>query len=270
MTDQDPPDVDAVVLDVDGTVLRGEQAIPGAPAAVRWFRDAGLDCLFVTNNPTRPPTAFAERLSAAGVPATPDDVLTSGEMTAEYLARDHPDRPTFVVGEDGLREQLRAHDVVLTGRWDAAEVVVASVDREFTYDDLTEAFWALEDDDVAFVATDPDLVVPGGERDVPGSGAIVGAVANVAGRDPEAVLGKPSPGARAVILDRIGVPPERCLVVGDRLDTDVALGADAGMTTALVLSGVTGRQDVAASDHRPDFVADSLAAIPEILGLGDA
>jgi 4-nitrophenyl phosphatase len=274
MTDDDtgrvcPIDVDAVVLDIDGTVLRGDRPIPGAPGAVRLLREAGLDRLFVTNNPTKSPTAYADRLSAAGVDAAPDDVLTAGETTAGYLVSEHPGRPAFVVGEDGLCEQLLEHGVVLTDQWEEAEVVLASIDRGFTYDDLTEAHWALADDSVAFVGTDPDLVVPAGEREVPGSGAIVGAVANVARRDPEAILGKPHPDAREAILDRLDVPPERCLVVGDRLDTDVALGADAGMTTVLVRSGVTGRADVAASDHEPDHVVDSLADLPRIVGAGD-
>jgi 4-nitrophenyl phosphatase len=256
---------DGVLLDVDGTVLRGERALPDAPAAVRAFRDAGLDTLFVTNNPTRTPGAYADRLVGADVDATAEQVLTAGEVTAGYLADRHADAALFVVGEDGLREQLRERDLRLTEDPDAAEVVVASVDREFHYDDLRDAFWALSGGDVPLVGTDPDRVVPADERDVPGSGAIVNAVADVAECEPEAVLGKPHPATRGAALDRLGVAAERCLVVGDRPDTDIAFGADAGMTTVLVLSGVTDRAALARSDVEPDYVVESLADVPDLL-----
>jgi 4-nitrophenyl phosphatase len=256
---------DGVVLDVDGTVLRGDRALPDAPAAVRALRAAGLDPLFVTNNPTRSARVYADRLDGAGVDASAEGVLTAGEVTAGYLDERHADAALFVVGEDGLREQLRERDLRLTADPDAADVVVASVDREFHYDDLRDAFWALSGGDVPLVGTDPDRVVPAAERDVPGSGAIVTAVADVAECEPEAVLGKPHPVTRATALDRLGVPAERCLVVGDRLDTDIAFGADAGMTTVLVLSGVTDRAALARSDVEPDHVVESLAAVPELL-----
>ncbi|MFD1645273.1 HAD-IIA family hydrolase [Haloarchaeobius litoreus] len=256
---------DGVVLDVDGTVLRGERALPGAPAAVRSLRAAGLATLFVTNNPTRPPASYADRLARAGVDATAEQVLTAGEVTADYLAGRHDGSALFVVGEDGLREQLRERDLRLTDDPDAADVVVASVDRKFHYDDLRDAYWALSGGDVPLVGTDPDRVVPAAERDVPGSGAIVNAVADVAECEPEAVLGKPHPATRGVALDRLGVPADRCLVVGDRPDTDIRFGADAGMTTVLVLSGVTDRAALARSDVEPDYVVDSLAAVPDLL-----
>lgn len=256
---------DGVVFDVDGTVLRGDRLLPGAGEAIGRLRAGGLDALFVTNNPTRTPREYAERLAAAGVDASPDQVLTAGGATATYLRRSHGDAALFVVGEDGLRRQLRDAGLSLTEDPDAADVVVGSVDREFHYEDLRDALWALSTDGVALVGTDPDRVVPAAERDVPGSGAIVDAVANVAGVEPEAVLGKPHPATRRAALDRLGLPAERCLLVGDRLDTDIALGVDAGMTTVLVLSGVTDREELARGDVEPDHVVGSLADVPDLL-----
>ncbi|WP_267639381.1 HAD-IIA family hydrolase [Haloarchaeobius amylolyticus] len=255
---------DGAILDVDGTVLRGPDAIPGAVEAVQALRDAGLSLAFFSNNPTKFPAAYADRLTAAGVEASTAEVLTSGTVTAEYLSRNHAGERFFVIGEPGLCDQLRDLDLELTGDYTEADTVVASIDREFTYEDLKTALWALSDDAVGFVGTDPDRVVPAADHLIPGSGAIINAVADVAGRDPEAVLGKPHDAAREAVLARLGVPPERCLVVGDRLDTDIALGEGAGMTTVLVLSGVTSRAEVEESEHDPDFVVDSLADVPDL------
>jgi 4-nitrophenyl phosphatase len=115
------------------------------------------------------------------------------------------------------------------------------------------------------IGTDPDRVIPAPERDIPGSGAIVNAVAGVAERDPDTVLGKPSEPARRLVLDRLGLPGEDCLVVGDRLDTDVEFGRRAGMTTVLVTTGITDRRRVERSHVEPDHVIDSLAELDGIV-----
>jgi len=257
--------VRGAILDVDGTVLRGDEPIPGAREALASLAAAGVARLFVTNNPTKPPAAYEARFAGAGIDVAADEVLTAGAVTAGYLSREHADDPLYVVGEPGLVEQLTDAGLTVVSDPERADAVVVSLDRGFDYEELCTALWTLADDDVAFVGTDPDTVIPGADRPFPGSGAIVNAVAGVTGRDPDRVLGKPSPEARRLALDRLGVPPEDCLVVGDRLDTDVALGADAGMTTALVRTGVTDDDALAASDVRPDYVLDSVAEIDRIL-----
>jgi 4-nitrophenyl phosphatase len=252
-----------VVLDVDGTVLRGSTLVEGARTGLDAVADAGLRRLFVSNNPTKAPDAYAERLRAAGVDATPDEVVTSGTTTVAYLREHHPGARALVVGEDGLRDQVRDAGLAVVDD-PAVDVVVASIDRGLTYDDLSTALWALQDG-AALVGTDPDRTIPTEGRDRPGSGAVVGAVAATADREPEAVLGKPSPTARRIVTERLALPPEDCLVVGDRLDTDVALGAAAGMETALVLSGVATRADAEAADPAPDHVFESLAGVADVV-----
>ena len=244
--------------------MRGGETIAGAPEAVGRLREAGLPVCFCTNNPTRPPDGYADHLTAAGVDAAPEEVLTSGTATAAYLAEHHPTADLFVVGEAGLFDQLDEAGLRVVTDHAAADAVVVSVDREFDYDRLCEAMWALGPD-TPFVGTDPDRTIPAEERNVPGSGAIVNAVAGVVDRDPDVVLGKPSEVTRDLALDRLGVPADECLVVGDRLDTDVALGASAGMTTAVVLTGLTSRADVEASDVAPDYVLESLAEVDRVL-----
>lgn len=251
---------DSVVLDVDGTLVRGDEPVPGAPAAVDRLREAGLDLLLFSNNPTREPAAYVKWLGGMGFDVAADEVVTSGVVTAEYLAETHPDAAVYVVGEPGLRELLAARGRRLTDDPDAAEVVVASVDREFTYDRLRDGLWAL--DGAAFVATDPDRTIPAADRPVPGSGAIVAALGGAADREPEAVLGKPSERAAAAALERVRADADATLMVGDRLDTDLAMGRRAGMATALVLTGVATREAAAAADAPPDHVIESVADLP--------
>lgn len=257
-------DFSGAVLDVDGTVVRGDDPVPGAPSGYRRLREAGVETLFVSNNPTKAPPAYVDRLGAAGYDVTATDVITAGSVTTAYLREHHSDDDLLCLGAPGLLEQFADAGLSTTEDVDAAEALVASIDRSFDYDDLCTALWAL-DRGIPFIGTDPDVVIPAAERDVPGSGAVIRAVAAVAERDPDVVLGKPSDPAIAMVRERLPYPPEECLVVGDRLDTDIALGARAGMTTVLVLSGVTDEADLAGSDHDPDHVIDHLGEIDRVL-----
>ena len=254
-----------VVLDVDGTVVRGDEPIPGAAEGLDRLGRAGLRRLFVSNNPTKRPPAYAERLRRAGFDAHPDEIVTAGTITTDYLADNHADDALFVVGEDALVEQLTDAGLSVVGDEVVADTVVVSIDRTFDYDRLCAALRACDDEAVTLVGTDPDMVIPAAEGDLPGSGAIINAVAGVVGRDPDVMLGKPSEPAQRIVHERLGLPPADCLVVGDRLDTDIALGERAGMTTALVRTGVTDDRDLERSDVRPDYVLDSLGDIGAVL-----
>ena len=269
-----------VIFDVDGTVVRGDDPLPGAAAGVGAVDEAGLSRLFVSNNPTKPPAAYERRLGRAGIPVGTDEVLTAGSVTADYLSTHHSTDAVAVVGEQSLVELVRdvgvdarridggiATDLDSTDHEDPTrpDVLVASIDREFHYDTLRTCLWLLADASVTFLGTDPDIVIPASHADVPGSGAMIDAIANVVGRDPHAILGKPGATMRDAALDRLGLDPEELLIVGDRLDTDIALGEESGMTTALVRTGVTNDAALAASSIHPDHVLDSLAELRSIL-----
>lgn len=253
-----------VVFDVDGTVVRGNDPLPGAADAVARLRTAGVSLCFCSNNPTKGGAAYVDRLGAAGIEARTEEVVTAADSTVGYLREHHADDTLYVLGESGLVEQLEAADLSVTDDPDAVEAGVVSIDRSFDYDDLTRALWAL-DDGTPYVGTDPDRVIPGADAFVPGSGAVINAVRGVLDHDPDAILGKPSATAQDLVLDRIDRAPEECLVVGDRLDTDIALGERAGMRTALVLTGVTDREDVAASPHDPDYVIEDLTDLDRVV-----
>lgn len=252
------------IVDLDGTVYRGDELVPGSRAAIERLRDAGLDLLFLTNNPTRTRDAYVRRLAGMGIDVDRDEILSAGTVTARYLADHHADEEHFVIGSDGLREQLVDADLDLTRDPDCADVLVTSHDYGFDYDDLTRGVWALDSAD-AFVGTDPDRTYPGGgDRRYPGSGAITHAVAAAAERPPDRELGKPARETLEVALDHLGHDPSACFVVGDGPDTDVALGAAAGMTTALVLTGRTRRRHLPV-DPEPDVVLEALSDVDHVL-----
>lgn len=252
------------IVDLDGTVYRGDRLIPGADEAVESLRTGGVSVLFVTNKAIERQADYRRKLEGYGIPTHGGEVMTSSGMTAAYLADEHPDEPVLVVGEEPLRRELSARGQPLTDDPDEAAVVLASMDRDFDYDRLTAALHAMAED-TAFLATNPDRTCPTERGEIPDCGAIVGAIEGATGRDLERVIGKPSMTAIDAAVGALGVEPERCLVIGDRLETDVRMGNRAGMTTVLVLSGVTDRASLDRSSIRPDHVIESIAGIGDVL-----
>ena len=266
--------VRGIIFDVDGTVVRGAEPLPGAIRGVTAVADRGLQRLFVSNNPTKPPTAYETRLESAGISVDATEVLTAGTVTKQYLIEYHSNDTIAVVGETGLLELLAADGLSVTDiqTYDSRtknppDVLIASIDRSFDYNTLCLCLDILADESVTFLGTDPDVVIPAAEGDVPGSGAVIDAISNVTGREPVAVLGKPSQIARKMAIDRLGLPSDDILVVGDRLDTDIALGNGAGMQTVLVETGVTDISDVENSPINPDHIIPSLGELDSVLEL---
>lgn len=246
-----------VVFDLDGTIYRGDRLLPGAAAAVRRVRESGASVLFFSNNPARSRQAYATKLEDLGIEVTPDEVLSAGTVTTRFLATEHPEDPVFVVGAPGLRRQFRAADLAIVAEPELASVLVASYDPDFDYVDMRDGYRALAAGAI-FYGTDPDRLVPATDGMVPGSGAIINAIGGIVDRSPRKILGKPSAEAQNAALEALECPPDRCLLVGDRLNTDIALGENAGMTTVLVETGVASTADIDEGGVTPDYVLDSL------------
>ena len=257
-------DYEAAILDVDGTIVRGEELLPNVTDGLHALEDAGIDRLLFSNNPTRGSDHYGETLEPYGIEVDPNAVLTSATVSAEYLSTTHPNERVYLVGSDRLVTILEDAAVEVTDDPDAAEVVLGSFDKEFSYGTLWESLRALEGD-VPFYGTDPDATIPIDGGLIPGSGAIIAAMEAVADREADSILGKPSSIAAATAMNRLESDPERTLVVGDRLNTDIALGERAGMTTVLVRTGVTEQADLEAAAVQPDHVLDSLAEIETLL-----
>ncbi|GAA0305958.1 HAD-IIA family hydrolase [Halarchaeum salinum] len=248
----------AAVVDLDGTLVHGDTLLPGARDAMAAIRERVEAVCFVTNNPTVPPEAYAARLRDLGVAAAPDEILTACTATIAYLHEHHAEDALFLIAGDAIVNQLRDADLTLVADPTACECVVVGYDPEFDYDDLHAGLRALRDG-VGFVGTDPDRTIPTADGPIPGSGAIINAVAGVTEREPDAVLGKPSEETATLLLDRLGVPAEECVLIGDNPETDIALGEAVGMTTVLVETGLDGaNEDGVHADH---VVAD-IGAVP--------
>ncbi|WP_380680517.1 HAD-IIA family hydrolase [Salinigranum sp. GCM10025319] len=252
------------LVDMDGTLYRGDDPIPGASTAIETLREAGVAVQFLTNNATNSPERYVEKLADMGIEATAADVVTSGLVTADYLSREHADDRAYVVGEDALFAALDDAGVTVTDTPTEAEVVVLSLDTALDYDLFTGVLRAIHPG-TPIVATNPDRTKPGTDGLVPSTGLVVGGVEGMTGRAPDVIAGKPSVVAARFALDRLGVDAADCLLVGDRLDTDVEMGATVGTTTVLVRTGVTDDSTLEASQIEPDHVLDSIADIESVL-----
>ncbi|MFC7056953.1 HAD-IIA family hydrolase [Halovenus salina] len=256
--------MDGAIVDLDGTVYRGETLLPGAADGVDALRSVGLDILFFSNNPVRDSAAYATYLTELGIQTKPDEACSSGVVTTEFLRENHPSDQIYFIGDERLQDQLRGSGVQLTTIPGEADVLLVSWTPTFGYTDLQAALDV--DESVPFYGTDPDRTFPDEDgRKVPGSGAMIGSVAETIGREPDAILGKPSETALEYALNRLDTDPESCLVVGDRLDTDLLLGDRAGMTTVLVETGIADSNDIEDSSITPDYVVDSLGDIEAVL-----
>jgi phosphoglycolate/pyridoxal phosphate phosphatase family enzyme len=249
---------DAILLDLDGVLYRWPEPIPGASEAVAALRKAGKRIAFVTNNSSRTPAQVTERLAAVGVEAKLEEVVTSALATATMLA-ERGVRAAFVVGEEGLLKALADVGIRVVGASSRdVEVVVVGFDRGADYTKLKEASVFVERG-ASLVASnaDPSFPAPGGES-WPGAGALLAAIETTTGRRGE-VVGKPEAPLfeRALASAGGGIP----LVVGDRLDTDIAGASRMGWDSALVLTGTARREDGEASSWKPTLIVDDLSAL---------
>lgn len=255
----------AALVDLDGTVYRGDRLIPGAAEGIAALEAAGIRPVFLSNNATKRPAAYREKLASLGIDVPLDRVLNSAAVAADYLARTHPDSSVYVVGEPPLVAELEAAGVTVTADPAAIDVVLASMDRSFDYHHLEAVLDGERSGESALYATNPDRTCPVEDGEIPDCGAVMGAIEGLLGREFDRVLGKPSRVMIDVALDYVGVSPEACLMIGDRLETDVRMGEGTGIRTALVRSGVTDQSDLAAADVTPDYVLDSLGEVDQLL-----
>jgi glycerol-1-phosphatase len=256
---------DAFLFDLDGVLYRGPAPVPHAAESVAHLRSMGKGVAFVTNNSSRTPDAVADTLVSVGVPARPAEVETSALTTAAMLVN-RGMRTAFVVGEEGVRSALAQSDIeVVDGTPAAVEAVVVGLDRAADYDKLRVAS-VLVAGGAALIATNGDASFPADDGPPwPGAGALLAVVETTTGRRAE-VIGKPHAPIMLAALDRAG--GGRPLVIGDRLDTDIAGAQALGWDSLLVLTGIATRAQLETSPIRPTHVADDLRAL--FAGTADA
>lgn len=249
---------EAYIFDLDGTVYLGDELLPTAGETITTLRQLGKRTLFLSNNPTHTRQDYSAKLTRLGLPTPAADIINSSAVMVEFLRRTCPQARLFVIGEKPLCTELQEAGFTLTDQEGAVEVVVVSFDRTFTYHKLQVAFDALRAG-ARFFATNGDKYcpVPGGGE--PDAGAIIAALEACTGRVVEEIVGKPSRWMAEMVLNMLQMPPGRCLMVGDRLETDVLFGLNAGMASALTLTGATTREMLSQAAVRPTYVVEQLA-----------
>mgnify|MGYP001028962478 CR=1 FL=1 len=249
------------IFDLDGTIYLGERLIPGADQTIAWLRAHGRPVVFLSNKPLEPRGAYAAKLTRLGIHASQDDVVNSTQALLTYLQGARPGARLFVIGEPTLLEEFSAAGFELTDRPEEVDVVVAAFDRTLTYAKLNTAYQALVRG-AAFVATNGDKACPVEGGAIPDCAGVIAFLEATTGRVCELIAGKPSSLILSAALARLGTPKERTLMVGDRLSTDILMGNDLGLDTALVLTGVSSRAMLEGSEAHPTYVLDSVADTP--------
>ncbi|MEH1016613.1 HAD-IIA family hydrolase [Micromonospora sp. CPCC 206060] len=264
---------DLVVFDLDGVIYLIDQPVPGAVDAVSRLHQRGRRIAFATNNASRRSAEVADLLTGMGVPATSDEVLTSAAAAAEVLRDRLPaGAAVLVVGAEALRAEVRAAGLRPVARADEEPAaVVQGYGPQVGWVDLAEASLAVRAG-AYWVATNTDRTLPSARGPLPGNGSLVAALATALGRDPDLVVGKPQPALFRTAAHRTGAT--RPLVVGDRLDTDIAGAVGAGLDSLLVLTGVSSVADLLAAPAtmRPTYVAFDLAGLTDpaqVVGVPD-
>jgi glycerol 3-phosphatase-2 len=252
---------DTALLDLDGVVYVGAHAVEGAPEALTEVRRRGMRAAFVTNNASRTPEAVATHLTELGVPADPGDVVTSAQAAATLLLEHvDPGAAVLVVGGEGLHAALRERGLrPVTSADDDPAAVVQGFAPEVAWTDLAEGTYAVRRG-LPWIAANLDLTVPTARGIAPGNGSLVGVIRVATGVSPTAAAGKPELALHRESMRRSGA--RRPLVVGDRLDTDIEGANRADVPSLLVLTGVTGPDELLAADpvHRPTYLAEDLSA----------
>ena len=232
---------DGYVFDLDGTVYLGDALLPGAADVIARVRALGRRTVFLSNNPTRDPQMYADKLDGLGIPTPLDDIVNPVVTVPRWLQAHHPGAGVFAISEEPLKRALTAAGIRLTEDPEEIDVVLASFDRTFEYRKLQIAFDALWFHKRArLITSNPDRFCPmPGGRGEPDAASIVAAIEACTGVMCEANLGKPGAEMLETVLGMLGLSADRCVMVGDRLSTDIAMAATAGMDSALVLTGET-------------------------------
>jgi phosphoglycolate/pyridoxal phosphate phosphatase family enzyme len=252
----------AFIFDMDGVLYIGEAPVKGAAEAIASLRKKGKKLAFVTNKSTSTRREYVRKFARMGIAARESEIVTSAYATSLYLRRRAPGARVYVIGEPGLKRELKRAGLKLLPDTNAkkADFVVAGMDRTITYKKITAALRALLAG-ADLIATNPDGAYPTETGISPGAGATVGALVGSSGKQPKVVIGKPSTHMIKISLEVFGSKPADTAIVGDKLDTDVLAGKRVGLTTILVLTGVSSRRDAKrarGTKVAPDFVVESI------------
>ncbi len=257
-----PPfnDIKAWLIDMDGVLYHGKRPLPAATEFITALQETGAPLLFLTNNATRTPAEYVQRLAEMDIHVTEDAIFTSALATARYVEKNYPPpRRVIVIGGNGIRRAMQEAGYELVDRAEGVTLVISAMDIDATYARMAEATLAIRAG-ATWVQTNPDPTFPSEWGIVPGAGAIM-AFLEAATEQKPLIIGKPEPGIFRQALDILGAAPEETVMLGDRLETDILGGHRAGLKTICVLTGIASRAQAEAYDPRPDWIIDDLTAL---------
>jgi len=255
------------IFDLDGTVYLSDRLIPGADRVIRKLRKTGRKVAFLSNKPLQPREDYASKLTRLGIPTHPEEVINSTLVMINYLKKIVPQPRLFVVGEVPFIEELKREGFTITEDPKEIEYVVVAFDRTFDYKKLNISYQAIKLG-AHFVATNPDRTCPVEGGEIPDCAGMIAAIEAVTQKKVEAIVGKPSPIMVQTVMEVMGLRLEECILIGDRLETDIKMGKDAGIATGIVLTGVTDEKTLMQYKHtsdQPDFVFQSIADVENLL-----
>ena len=255
----EPKPVESWLTDMDGVLVQEEKAIPGAAEFIERLGTAGKRFLILTNNSIYTPRDLRARLAASGLDVPESAIWTSALATAQFLDDQRPEGSAYVIGEAGMTTALHNIGYVMTQR--DPDYVVLGETRTYSFEAITRAIQLIEGG-ARFIATNPDATGPSPTGPMPATGSVAALITKATGVDPYFV-GKPNPLMMRSALNQIEAHSETTVMIGDRMDTDIIAGLEAGMRSVLVLSGSTRREQIERFPYRPWKVADSIADLVE-------
>jgi NagD protein len=253
--------IESWLMDMDGVLVREEHPIPGADRFLARLRELGTPFLLLTNNSIYTRRDLAARLRTGGLDVPEESIWTSALATARFLGDQRPGGSAFVIGEAGLTTALHDAGYTLTER--DPDYVVIGETRTYSFERITRAIRLIKAG-ARFIATNPDATGPSPEGDLPATGAVAALISRATGVEPYFV-GKPNPLMMRSALNAIDAHSETTAMIGDRMDTDIVAGLEAGLETILVLTGVTQRSEVERYSYQPSQIVDSVADLLERL-----
>ncbi len=255
------------IFDLDGTVYLSDTLIPGADRVIGLIRSKGRKVVFLSNKPIQTREDYASKLTRLGIPTQPDEVVNSTFVMINYLKKNAPNARLFVVGETPFIEELKRAGFIVTDEPKEIEYVIAAFDRTFDYRKLNIAYQSIRLG-AHFIATNPDRTCPVEGGEIPDCAGMIAAIEAVTNKKVEMIVGKPSPLMIQTALEVMGLKPEDCILIGDRLETDIKMGKESGIATGIVLTGVTDEKTLMEykhTSHQPDFVFQSIADVENLL-----
>ncbi|MDQ1609041.1 MAG: 5-nucleotidase [Microbacteriaceae bacterium] len=252
-------EIECWLTDMDGVLVHENQALPGAAQLIRQWRDQGTPFLVLTNNSIFTPRDLAARLRASGLDVPEEAIWTSALATADFLKSQAPGGSAFVIGEAGITTALHEAGFIMTET--NPDYVVVGETRSYSFDAITKAI-RLIGKGARFIATNPDATGPSLEGPLPATGAVTALITKATGKEPY-VVGKPNPMMFRSAMNRIGAHSENTAMVGDRMDTDIIAGIEAGLHTILVLTGISDQAEIERYPFRPDEIVSGVSELVE-------